>query len=792
VETPVHSIVLAACCLITGNVHAVSGTPLAGAQVALRGAAAPSTTTDAKGDFTLDAAPGTYQLDASARGFAPLSVTVLADHDVSVDVALEPLDSPKLRQIGRVTVDGRLAPIAGTIPSVTLTRADLDRLGDDMIIDGLQTLPGATFSRPDGGGANAIAVVSLRGPDPSESLIALDGQLLNDGNTGDLDLSRLPVAAFSAIDVTEGLGPEDSNGSNTFGGAINLITLRPTQDPHYSLGLSGGSFGRTEAYFNGTGTQGKLGYAIALDDQNESGYVNQTVPLFSTTNPSGCAPCATPLGSSVASHLALADLTYSFSQNADITARVLTLGDNRDQSSAINGIDKNAADIGTPTYNQFVGPGEQTFAQVIRAYQVRARTPLGAGELTTDLSLSDNSVDVNGGTASPYDLIHVDHRYNAGMTWQRTFDTAQFAIGGYTRFESLDFIAPPPAQGNITPFQAEPSLGQTINVFFARGGFQASPKLRLDGGVFDSHYTTFGSNLDGRFGAIYSVDRATSLRFSLGTGFRAPLLIERYEFPYSQLSLDGNNVFVGQGSPGEQPEHATEYELGASHEFAHDATLDVSIYHTNLRDPVEIFYPLAAVAAGACMHNSYADPIPACVSLQSNVGNAVYEGAEVRYLQRFAPAHLFVTAMYGLNVAYPKDLNAQFSNPTSGGNLVDNAQFPGIPQQQGSLQLDWQNKGWHAGAGATFRGNNNELNLAPFTIVNALLGKSFGPHLDLSISGTNLLNAGAGPYTWFGGGVPYRGVTGEDSSGNPVFGGLPTDALHIEPAGVRLILTLRQ
>jgi outer membrane receptor protein involved in Fe transport len=325
-----------------------------------------------------------------------------------------------------------------------------------------------------------------------------------------------------------------------------------------------------------------------------------------------------------------------------------------------------------------------------------------------------------------------------------------------------------------------------------RGGFEPLPQLRLDGGVFSSRYTSFGSNLDGRFGAIYTVRPATSIRFSLGTGFRAPLLAERYRFPYDQLALDGNNVFVGQGSPNEHPEHATEYELGVSHEFAKEATLDLSLYRTNLRNPIEIFYPLAAVANGVCAANSYANPIPACVSYNSNVGNAVYQGLEARLVRRFERQHLFVSAMYGLNVAYPKDLNAQFSNPTSGGNLVDDAQFLGIPQQQGSLEVDWANDGWHAATAAAFRGRNNELNLPPFTLLNALVGYHIAQHADVSLAATNLLNAAAGRFTVFGAGVPYRGIIGQDPAGGPLSGPLPTDALHLEPLGVRLILTLRR
>jgi outer membrane receptor protein involved in Fe transport len=785
-----HAIVLAMCCLVSGNVHAVSGGGLAGVHLEVRGGA--QTTTDARGDFTIVASPGTHELLIAASGYAPLTVEISAERDLPVQVALEPLDSPKLRQIGEVTVDGRLAPIVGAIPSAVVSRADFDLFGDDRVIDGLQTLPGVTFARPDGGAASAVSVVALRGPDPSESLVALDGQLLNDGNTGDIDLSRFPVAALSALDVTEGLGPEDSNGSNTFGGAIDLVSLRPTAEPHVAASLSGGSFGQTEEWLNTTGTRGRFGYAAALDNQHESGYVNTTAPLFSTTDPA-CAPCATRLGSAIASHLVSGTATWSFAQNADLTGRVFVLGDERDGSSAINGIDANAADAGTAQFGQLVGPGNQTFAQVIRAYQLRGRLPFGAGELSADLAVSDNSIDIAGGSASPYDIDHRDRRVNAGLTWQRTFGSAQFAVGGYTRSETLDFLAPGSADGTpLTTTQAQPDLGQSINVLFARGGFTPIDRLRLDGSVSSSHYTSFGSTLDGRFGAIYRADARTRLRFSLGTGFRAPLLAERYAYPYAQLSLDGNGVFIGQGSPNEKPERATEYEFGTSHEFSRNSTLDVSLYRTNLRDPVEIFYPFAAVAAGACKRNSYATPLPDCVSFNSNVGNAVYTGAEVRFVQRLIPQRLFVTARYGLNSAYPKDLNAQFSNPTSGGNLVDDAQFLGIPQQQGSLQVDWNAGAWHAATSAVFRGNNNELNLAPFTLLNALVGRHVGAGLDVSLAATNILDAAAGRFTIFGGGVPYRGIVGQTNAGDLEFGPLPTNAEFVEPLAIRLIVTARR
>jgi len=773
-----HAFLLAFCCTVAVHVHTPTGAPLANAQVVMHGPRTYAASTDARGDAAFTTLGGAYHVDTTAKGYLGVSIDLDLKEAASVDVTLEPLDAPTLRTIGTVRVDGRLTPIRGTIPSITVSREDMDRLGDDRVIDALAALPGATFTRPDGGGANAIAVVSLRGPDPSEDLVTLDDQLLNDGNTGDVDLARFPVAAFQAVDVTEGLGPEDSNGSNTFGGSINFVSLQPTQTPHMSFGISGGSFGQSEEWLNATGTQGRLGYGVALDDQNEAGYVHQWETLYLPNQPVGCPTnCGTPtfLGSSVASHLGLLNTTWSFSQDASITARVFLLGDNNDESSGVNGIDDNPTmtnssgqTVANPTYGYFIGPGAATFAQNIRAYQLRGQMPLGAGELTADLSQSDNGITYDGGSYSPYDVTHIDNRYNGGLTWQRTFATSQFAVGGYTRYESLAF-----------PGATIPQLGQTINVIYARGGFQPTAKLRLDGGVFESHYTTFGANLDGRFGAIYNTDPKTALRFSLGTGFRAPLLYERYQYPLADLPQDANGVFIDQGNPGEHPEHATEYELGISHEFQ-TSTLDFSLYQTNLRDPIEIYYPYALAASGGCALNSPTNPIPGCVSYNSNVGNAVYQGVEARYVQRFAPQHLFLTAMYGLNVAYPKDLNADYSNPTSAGSLVDYQQFLGIPQQQGSLELDWARGSWHAATQAIFRGNNNELNQGPFTWIDASVGYKLNSQCDLTLVGTNLFNDAAGRFTLIGGGVPYLGVDDQD---------LPTNREFVEPFGLRFIFT---
>lgn len=747
--------------------HATSGGPVSGASVTvLEGQRTLHGATDAHGDVAVLVAPGRVTVVVVAQGYRSVEVGPFAvNGDQSMDVALVPADTAALRTIATVRVNGAMLSVHAFVPSVVITRSQMEGLGFDHVLQGLASVPSVTFARPDGGASTAPVPVALRGPDPSETLVMLDGQVLNDGNTGDLDVSQLPLSMFSGVEVSEGLGPIDLQGSNTIGGAVNLFSLHPTLRPHAAESIAVGSFGRSEAWVNATGMHGAFGYAFALDDTQQHGYVDQNVMLctggFDPALPpaSRCAgPQPTHLGSAISARTALLNVTYAPSQRSDVGLRIFTLGNARDMSGTENA-PVFASQEGPGAY--FTGPGASNLTQDLRAYDLHARAPLGAGTLVADASLDDDGITFTGSGVSPYDVSHTDRRQNLSLWWERDGDDYLIAFGGYVRHESLggDFI------GTM--------LAQEIHNYFVRGKYSPTERIHLEGGAYFAQYSTFGSGLDGRFGVAYDLDGTSALHASVGTGFRAPLLIERFVFPLAALARDVNGVYVGQGNPAEQPEHATEYELGYSKHLA-NTQIDASLYRTNLRNPIETFYPLALATAGAC-----ASATPPCEAYPINVGNAVYEGAELRLGQRIGEfsAH----AAYGINVAYPRNLPSTVSNPTSGGDLVNNEQFLNIPPQQASFDVAWLHGPWHAAMNGVYRGRNNELNAGPFLMVNASVGHALGS-LDLTVAATNLTDAAAGKFTVLGGGVPYAGVSGP----------IPTNLYAIEPAGFRLVLTARQ
>lgn len=754
---------VAAFYLLSGLVHAVSGAPIANATVSVGGShSTPADTrTDAAGEFRIRLHAGRYVLRTRALGFAPSEAgPVVIVGDEAIDITLEPVDAPALRIIGNVEVNGALVPSRALVPAIDLPRSRMDARGTDRIVEALAAIPSVTFAHPDGGNSAAPSVIALRGPDPSETLVALDGQLLNDANTGDLDLSQFPVAAFSNVSITEGLGPSDAVGSNTIGGAVNLVSLRPTQNAHDAFSLSTGSFARSEAWANATGMRRRLGYAFALQDRHEGGYVDQSGFLCV----GGAPPCGQlvpiHLGSALDSRTVLANLSWDFSPSAALNVRAFVLGNARDESANVNAPLDAASQGGA---NIFVGAGPASLAQAIRSYDVRGRAPLGAGSLAYGASISNNDIRYSGSGVSAYDVSHNDRRQSLTLSWQRSNQKSDIAFGGYLRHETL-------AESGVTGVQS-----QSIQDAFARGTFDLADRLRVEAALFESHYSTFGASLDGRAGIAYQLSPDSVLRASVGTGFRAPLLIERYLFPIGDLVPDVNGVLVGQGNAAERPEHATEYELGYARRFG-TATLDLALYRTNLRDAIENFYPLQAIGHPA--------PIGTYQSFPINVGNVVYQGVEIHLIRQLR--RLLLDARYGINVAYPYNLPTAVANPTSGGNLVNGQQFLGIPQQQGSLGLDYVNGPWHAAAQVNLRGKNNELNQGPFATVDAALGKRIGK-TDITLAGSNLTSAASGRFTRLGLGVRYRGQIGAGGT----LGDLPTDAKVIEPAAIRLVLTVR-
>ncbi|MEO7039202.1 MAG: TonB-dependent receptor, partial [Candidatus Elarobacter sp.] len=723
------------CCNITGVVRSADGAPLR-AHVRLTGAGPADTDTDGRGAFALTVAAGAYRVTFSAPGFLAAQSDVVVHDGERLDAALDAVGSGRLREIGRISVDGRLTVAHTTIPSREITRVDLDASGYDRVIDALANVPSVSLTRPDAGTASATTIVSLRGPDPSETRITLDGQPLNNANTGDLDLASFPSAVLSAVDVSEGLGPEDRGGSDTIGGEIDLVSLRPTAAPQRMMRLSAGSFGATSAEIDATGRASRLGYAVALGSAHAAGYIHDyPVSLQVPDGQGGTTSVATRIGSATSLATSLVNMSYDLTPRSTLRLRSLSVNGVRDEGAAQTAPVDPADDAPGAA---FVGSGPETSALSIRATLAGLTLPLGAGTLALNTGLSSNATAVtrslpDAGAFSPYDVSLTDRLATTQAEWTRAAGPTSLALGASTRSETLS-----------SPDQFESALQEHGTQAWVRATSDVSARARLAASVTSSRWSTFGASLDARFGISYDDGANGTLRFAVGTGFRAPLLTELYTLPVAALTPDVNCVGTN-GNPDEHAEHATEYELGYGKRIG-PTTVDATVYQTNLRDPIENFYPLGTTCpSGVSTVVAQAFPV--------NIGNVVYQGGTLRVAHRFGA--WFATAEYGVNAAYPTTLPDIFAaNPTSGSSLVLDQQFAGIPLQTVSFALRYLHERIHGAANVTVRGPNNDLAQGRYATLDATVGKTWR-HLDVTLGGHNLPGAVSGRFTRLGAGTPY-------------------------------------
>ena len=706
------------------------------------------------GSFACTLAPGSYRLSVVATGFRPLIRQIVVSSTPLI-VSLElTAASGSLIEIGRVGVNSASTLSTSSNVTVQLNPQEAAQRGVENVGELVAQQAGVTAVRPNGGGPTLPFSVALRGPDPSETLVEIDGHIVNNSNTGDFDLSLLDPNDLSGIELLYGIAPSSLMGPNTIGGAINLQTLEPTAQPHALVRASVGSFNTFASTLEATGTGDRLGYAFSLHRFTSQGQLHdQAIP---TSEDSGdITPVLVSSDATAAS--AFAKLRYEFGkEGAFMQLSARDQSSNRDQSAALS----TRNDDGT--FTAFAGASVAAHSS---AYGLDLFTPLGgpnesgtrASSILLRVYQNIANQSVNGpiaDNASAYFFNDRDAISEGSLEFNHYFEHSTLTLKADIRSESLtepfgafsgggandsagvfgsvtgaDTAAAAPTP--LTKSQVERSLALRYET-------EALHNLQLTLAAYYSDFSRFGSSLDPRLGVVWTPTHRSVLRASVGTTFQAPELTEL--FVPNPLPTPPPGGFVSIGNPGLQPDRATEYQLGYEQLFGSDAAptrASIDLYQTNLRHAINPFYA----------PTGYIYPI--------NIGNTIYRGLELRF-DRPLGLRMHLTGGYSVNSAFPVALP-----PTIGaGSLVNGQQFLGMPLHHADL-------GFHGDAGhgvsfdiaSVYESGNNELNRPPFATLQTSISAQRGPLL-FTLSGTNLTNVYAGGFGLTDGGVPYPGLGG--------------------------------
>jgi outer membrane receptor protein involved in Fe transport len=722
---------------VQGTVIDAANKPIAAAHIVFAaGATRFSAVSGADGSFTLDVPAQTYIVTALARGFAPLAprtIPVSAGATATLVLQMARNTAGSIAVLDHVTVNGRQVLSTASAPSASLDPQDLAGRGIENLADALSEQIAVTMTRPAGGAPGLPQTASLRGPDPSETLIDIDGHVVNNANTGDFDLELLDPSEFSAVQVVYGVGPTSLDGANTQGGTINFHTIDPTPQDQGLLRFSLGTFNTSGYTLQATGTTGgRLGYALSFHRYSTDGAVSGYDALYEP-NPQASPPtvASTALGSTIDATSSLLKLRYSLGTGdgfVEATYRNTTAY--RDLSAPLS-FPTNANNIGPSTiFTAYPGASDLTNSP---AYGLDVQLPVGdAGSngiapgtlivrhLTNVTDQTVPGVPVT--LANPYLFDNRDVVSDDSAQYERALANGTWSVLTDVRHEDLTLPPGAPFSPGILSTQ------QTQRSYAGLYQWDSTPHLHYTAAVYVSRYDTFGSSIDPRLALVWTPNADNVFRTSLGTGFRAPLMTERAINPTLTA------------------EHTSEFEVGYEHRFGDDPfapRLELDAYSTALRDPI-FFVPSSNPGGGQ-------------FGFIENLANVRYQGVEMRLdkqLSRYSALH----AEYGIDIAYPLNDPAAFD--PSAPNVVSGQQFQGIPPHKGLVSLDGHGStGFGYTIGAGYESANNELNRPSYWLFNGSVYKQL-QHTTLTLGVQNLTNQFADKFTLFQAGIPYPTPTG--------------------------------
>jgi iron complex outermembrane receptor protein len=225
---------------LTGLVlSGADSTPVVGAFVEIAGTTL-RTATDAAGQFAFTRTPpGRLELRIARIGFRPVAVRWRSDSAVTpgITVVLVPAPIEVSPVIVTASRETHLAEDAPTSVSVA-TSQDIEHratIGVDeavALVPGVQILDGQINIRGSSGYAKGLG---------SRVLLLIDGVPANQGDRGGINWDLLPVTEVERVEVLKGTGSA-LYGSAALGGVVNVITREIPDAPQFSARLFSGAY----------------------------------------------------------------------------------------------------------------------------------------------------------------------------------------------------------------------------------------------------------------------------------------------------------------------------------------------------------------------------------------------------------------------------------------------------------------------------------------------------------------------------------------------------------------------
>lgn len=477
--------------------------------------------------------------------------------------------------LGEITVTAnnpQVGEISTDQVSSVVTREDMKQFNRDNVGDALNLLSGVTLTNS---GMRNEKMIYVRGFDARQVPLFIDGIPVYVPYDGYLDLNRFTTADLSSIQVSKGFSSV-SYGPNTLGGAINLISRKPTQhfEGDASIGFASGS--ERQAQTN-IGTNRGLWYLQAGASYLQSdGY-----PLSSSFTPT-----ATEDGG-------LRNNSYRMDDKISVK---LGLTPNASDEYSLSYYKQNGEKGQPPSTGAGARYWKWPFWNKKSLYFV-SRTALSDAE---DIKVRlywdkfDNGLDIY--TDDTYSTISnpvanrssYDDSTRGGSVELTTRRLPGQEIKLVTHYKVDKHIARDGAS-TITE-----SFKDTLSAYAAEDNIWISPALLLSLGITRSTlspqevYKTGSpftlpdakSATNGQAGLFYDANESTRFYATVAQKSRLPTLKDRYSARFSTYI---ENTAL-------RPEESVNYEIGYQGTPAQDIRLEAAIFYSDITDKIQTVY----------------------------------------------------------------------------------------------------------------------------------------------------------------------------------------------------------
>ena len=648
--------------------------------------------TDVRGLATMPSLPGSVTtLVVSAVGYEPATLSLAASGDTLVcqlhsqNKSLEEVtvtstrtnsrieDLPiKVEVLGQADMDEESAVVPGNVSSI---------LGDISIIHVQRT-----------SAVNGNQAIRMQGLDPKYTQILRDGLPLYEGFSGNLGVLQIPPLDLKQIEVIKG-SVSTLYGGGAIGGLINIVSKSPTSEtPEFTALLNRSNLKETNLNAYYAQRYGKTGLTLF------TGYTNQ--------------------------------------QAVDVT------GDGFTDSPEIKQFNFH------PKF--FWNPSAQTRLNIGYAFTTEHRAggylPVLRGDLAngyqnlTDLqrhtvdfeanhtSSVTNSLTVKG-AFSTFNRQNIDYQKLSSGRQSSAYVEANDII----RFSKQQLLLG--ANLTVEAFRKNPDSTRLVDYtyttlgVFVQDDWQIGDKIAVQAGLRFDHHNTFGNFLLPRLSIKLKPADPWTVRFSVGTGYKAPNLFVNQTPGALNVSLIFPRLL-----PIIVSNVKAEKSLGANIDVAYSKSfesgfsvqIDQAFYYTSISSPVVSAFSSLSSNLGA-----YTQLINAPYTILS-LGTDTYVRLEYKAYELY----------FGYNHTLARR-NEQSSLGQSSSGSTDNSYLPLAPQDKLSTTLAWENDHFRFGVESSYVGTQylyDNQRVANYWFFAGAAEYHYNDHWRLVLNGENLFN----------------------------------------------------